>query len=441
MSENYIYISDLPWTKVSYTDLMPRVDKSSSKKNIELTVNGTKKEYEKGVGAYANCEILYDISNMNIYKLQAVIGIQYNTPNYNTMVNYKIKADGEIIYNKENIRTGFSETIDININKGVKYLVLITEHSGSQSLGCDSVWADAKLFFEEKPLLNANYIYTLASKLDNKKVLSFLGGKLYLTNSSKEINEMFQILYDSQFCDFKIFSLGENLINTNKFKILGLDKNKKLVCDYEENIASFKWNLIDYNNEFFIISNKDNPDLVIEILNYQSDKDKIDVNVGSIKDFFDAFSQNQRFIINPLNLFNKITNDINEENNYTIKSLLENKYLSFDENTSQVYVSDEISKTNWKVKFIGELGSFKIVDICKEILDDRILSYNSNNEIIYYEDFDIKGKFILENLNDNIYIIRSNENINEAISLVDNKLKLTSINYNDNQKFMLIRNN
>lgn len=439
MNNNYMYLSDLPWLRISYTNLMPRIDTTSSKKHIALTIGGIKKEYAKGIGAYANCEISYDISDMNIYKFKATVGIQHNTNNYNSMVNYKIKADGEIIYSIENIKLGSYIDIDVDIDMGIKELKLITEYSSTYSLGCDCVWADAKIFFNKPSNINTNYIYTISTELDNGKVISVQNKKLYLINSNKELNEMFQFIYDNRTYDFKILSLSEDSINDTNYKVIGLNESKKLVCDYEKNLTSYKWCLIE-DNGLFIIVNKDNPELVIEINNYQNDKDKIEVNIGAIKDFTDSSSKNQHFYINQLDLIKKNELNIINKKSYFIKSFSENKYLSYDKDIKKVYLSDELNKTGWNLKVITQLGNLKIIDIYKENMDDMIISYNSNNEIIYYDDFDTNGKFVLENLSGSTYIIRTNKDYNKVVSAENSNLQITPISYKNNEKFILIEN-
>lgn len=82
---------------------------------------------------------------------------------------------------------------------------------------------------------------------------------------------------------------------------------------------------------------------------------------------------------------------------YAIKVLSEDKYISYDPNDNNLSISDDIGYSNWRLDPKETNNEFNLVDIYIDNID-IILSYDSNDNVIYYEDFDISGKWILEDL-------------------------------------------
>lgn len=123
---------------------------------------------------------------------------------------------------------------------------------------------------------------------------------------------------------------------------------------------------------------------------------------------------------------------------YAIKILSEDKYISYDPNDNNLSISDDIGHSNWRLDPKETNNEFNLVDIYIDNID-IILSYDSNDNVIYYEDFDISGKWILEDLGSDLYIIRTSADINKVISVEEDILKIVDITYNDNQKFKFIK--
>ena len=123
---------------------------------------------------------------------------------------------------------------------------------------------------------------------------------------------------------------------------------------------------------------------------------------------------------------------------YAIKILSEDKYISYNPNDNNLSISDDIGHSNWRLDPKEINNEFNLVDIYIDNID-IILSYDSNDNVIYYEDFDISGKWILEDLGSDLYIIRTSADINKVISVEEDILKIVDITYNDNQKFKFIK--
>ncbi|MGG7177353.1 NPCBM/NEW2 domain-containing protein [Clostridium paraputrificum] len=140
------YVSDMEWE--SAVSGWKTVNKDSAVNlinKIKLKVNGEIKEFDKGIGAATNAEIIYkldgDYTNFSTY-----VGTDKNYDDSRTTIIFKIFADGEEVYTSNVIRKDSeAELVNLDIT-GVKELKLVADNADGNGLGDFASWADTKLY-------------------------------------------------------------------------------------------------------------------------------------------------------------------------------------------------------------------------------------------------------------------------------------------------------
>ncbi|MFR4003045.1 MAG: NPCBM/NEW2 domain-containing protein, partial [Romboutsia timonensis] len=100
----YDYISDLDWE--SAESGWKTVNKDSAvntTSKIKLNIDGTIKEFDKGLGAAQNSEIVYNLDGEYTY-FTTYVGTDKNYDHNSTSVKFKIFADGEEVYTSDVMR-------------------------------------------------------------------------------------------------------------------------------------------------------------------------------------------------------------------------------------------------------------------------------------------------------------------------------------------------
>ena len=140
------YLSDIEWE--SATSGWEKVQKDlavGSNKKIKLNVDGTIKEFDKGIGAATDAEIIYNLDG----KYTAFTTYLGTDKNYNvnaTSIVFKIYADGEEVYTSDLIRTNSeAEFVSLDVT-GVKELKLVADDNGDGGYGDFASWADTKVY-------------------------------------------------------------------------------------------------------------------------------------------------------------------------------------------------------------------------------------------------------------------------------------------------------
>lgn len=149
------HASDVEW--VSATSGWREVNKDSavaSTNKIKLKVNGEIKEFDKGIGAATNAEIIYDISHGQYGYFTTYVGTDKNYDDNRTTIVFKILADGEEVYSsdvmKKDSEAGFV-TLDLT---GVKELKLIANDYEGNGLGDFASWGEPTFYIQNgKPSL------------------------------------------------------------------------------------------------------------------------------------------------------------------------------------------------------------------------------------------------------------------------------------------------
>ena len=140
------YLSDLEWE--SAVSGWKNVNKDSAvnlSEKIKLKVNGEIKEFDKGIGAATNAEIVYKLDG-NYTNFSTYLGTDKNYDDNRTTIIFKIFADGEEVYSSDVIRKD-SEAEFVNLDvTGVKELKLVADDADKNGLGDFASWADTKVY-------------------------------------------------------------------------------------------------------------------------------------------------------------------------------------------------------------------------------------------------------------------------------------------------------
>ncbi|SCH85311.1 NPCBM/NEW2 domain [uncultured Clostridium sp.] len=144
-SENK-YLSDMDWEVA--TSGWRSVNKDSavaSTNKIKLNIDGTINEFDKGIGAATNAEIVYNLDGNYSY-FTTYLGTDKNYNDNRTSIIFRIFADGEEIYTSDVIRKDSkAEFVSLDIT-GVKELKLVADDAGDGGLGDFTSWADTKVY-------------------------------------------------------------------------------------------------------------------------------------------------------------------------------------------------------------------------------------------------------------------------------------------------------
>lgn len=139
-----IYVSDMDWETDKGGYFENTRDRCGCGAAMKVYEGGNEKEYEKGIGTHAPSEISVRIDGMGATRFLAQAGISACQESGNRAnVNYVVKADGEEIFRQNDVRSGESVPVELDV-EGVKVLTLITETNGEDS-NDHALWADAKL--------------------------------------------------------------------------------------------------------------------------------------------------------------------------------------------------------------------------------------------------------------------------------------------------------
>ncbi len=201
------YLSDISyksakvgWGKVSK-------DTNINGRSIVLYSMYGKDTFEKGIGAHAPSQVVYDIKNKGYTNFESYIGLNQNAYNTNGSVIFKVYVDGTLKYNS-GVMAGKTpyKYVDVNI-KGAKEVKLIVDSNGKKRNDY-SIWADAKFVSKDSaPLIEAtNIAYEKDDEINfndilrNVKATDVEDGDLtskvtYTTNYKKGSTGNFDIVY------------------------------------------------------------------------------------------------------------------------------------------------------------------------------------------------------------------------------------------------------
>ncbi|MGL4952505.1 MAG: NPCBM/NEW2 domain-containing protein, partial [Culicoidibacterales bacterium] len=163
--------SDLVWQ--SATSGWKTVNKDSAVSvtdPIKLNIDGIVQTFEKGIGAAANAEIVYDLTGTEYEYFTSYVGTDKNFNDTRTTVQFSVLADGVEVYRSSEMgQYSQAEFINLPIT-GVKELRLIADNVDGNGLGDFTSWGDPQFItVDSKPTLTgveATTILPFHSKLD-----------------------------------------------------------------------------------------------------------------------------------------------------------------------------------------------------------------------------------------------------------------------------------
>lgn len=143
---NSTYVSDMEWdSAVSGWKTVNKDSAVNLSSKIKLKVNGEIKEFDKGIGAATNAEIVYKLDG-NYTNFSTYVGTDKNYNDNRTTIIFKIFADGEEVYTSDVIRRDSeAELVNLDVT-GVKELKLVADNADGNGLGDFASWADTKLY-------------------------------------------------------------------------------------------------------------------------------------------------------------------------------------------------------------------------------------------------------------------------------------------------------
>ena len=141
------YISDIEWESAvsGWLKVNKDIPVGNLSSKIKLNVNGEIREFEKGLGAATNAEIVYQLDG-KYTNFSTYVGTDKNYNDNRTTIIFKIFADGEEVYTSDVIRRD-SEAEFVNLDvTGVRELKLVADNVDGNGLGDFASWADTKLY-------------------------------------------------------------------------------------------------------------------------------------------------------------------------------------------------------------------------------------------------------------------------------------------------------
>ncbi len=157
------YLSDMEWeSAVSGWKTVNKDSAVNSTNKVKLKVNGEIKEFDKGIGAATNAEIVYNLDG-NFTNFSTYVGTDKNYDDNRTTIIFKIFADGEEIYTSDVIRRNTeAELVNLDVT-GVKELKLVANDADGNGLGDFASWGDTKVY-----TTNAKPKLTIPSSVSTK---------------------------------------------------------------------------------------------------------------------------------------------------------------------------------------------------------------------------------------------------------------------------------
>ena len=143
---DFKYLTDINWeSAVSGWKSVNKDSAVNSKNKIKLKVDGTIKEFDRGIGAATDAEIVYNLNGeYNLFT--TYLGTDKNYDLSATTIIFKIYADGKEVYSSDVIRTNSNaEFVSLDVT-GVKELKLVADDAGDSGYGDFASWADTKIY-------------------------------------------------------------------------------------------------------------------------------------------------------------------------------------------------------------------------------------------------------------------------------------------------------
>ena len=297
------YISDIEWeSAVSGWKTVNKDSAVNLKNKIKLNINGEIKEFDKGIGAATNAEIVYNLDG-NYTNFSTYVGTDKNYNHNKTTIIFKIFADGEEVYTSDVIRRDSkADLVNLDVT-GVKELRLVADDADGNLLGDFASWADTKLYItNSKQEFNYEELEAVVKEAKNhvKDDYTEESFKIFEEALNKAEIMLADKISTQDEIDFMISVLNEAISNLEKSIDLNevitiKDENLKASIKKELNLSSnnitvgdmYKLTSLSCQNEW--ISS-------LEGLEYAKNLESLNVSYNQIKD------------LSPLENLEKLTN-------------------------------------------------------------------------------------------------------------------------------------
>jgi len=146
VTSDYTYLSDLDAKSASVGWGQLRKDKSPSGGTITLMRQGLAAAYLKGLGAHANSEVVYDVTDKGYDFFESYIGLdQAVKGNTASSATFEVYVDGVKKYESDVFKSGTEhEYVKVPITGAAEVKLVTTDANLNGNSSDHTVWADAK---------------------------------------------------------------------------------------------------------------------------------------------------------------------------------------------------------------------------------------------------------------------------------------------------------
>ncbi|WP_195266780.1 NPCBM/NEW2 domain-containing protein [Clostridium sp. 1001275B_160808_H3] len=246
------YLSDLEWkSAVSGWRTVNKDSAVNSSNKIKLKVNGEVREFNKGIGAATNAEIIYELDG-NYSNFSTYVGTDKNYNDNRTTIIFRIFADGEEVYTSDVIRKD-SEAEFVNLDvTGVTELKLVADDADGSGLGDFASWADTKLYTTNaKPKLTIpkSISTKVGQEIDLNQEYSAIDSEDGDLTSNVEVTGEVNFNKPGKYpINYKVIdSDGNEVVKTRNIAVVNMEDYKYLT-EYDWKSANSGWGTVRKDN-------------------------------------------------------------------------------------------------------------------------------------------------------------------------------------------------
>ncbi|MFJ7737184.1 NPCBM/NEW2 domain-containing protein [Lysinibacillus sp. NPDC097287] len=225
---DFAYISDMDAKLANIAWGGLKKDLAPAGSAITLVRQGLDTTYEKGIGAHANSEVVYDIDGKGFDFFESYIGIDQAMKGRASSATFEVWIDGEKKFSSDVFKAGTEhEFVKVPVT-GAKEVKLVTTDANNGNESDHTVWADAKFTQDSsKPTI------TLSEELTFVK-----------------LNSDFDVLQDVEVLDTEDGNLIEQVnVTTNGFNV-----NKTGTYNVEYSVTDSDGNTVKKAREIYVYS-------------------------------------------------------------------------------------------------------------------------------------------------------------------------------------------
>ncbi|UEL47268.1 NPCBM/NEW2 domain-containing protein [Terrisporobacter hibernicus] len=241
-------------------------DKAPAGSAISVLVDDEETTFGKGIGAHANSEITFDLSDKNYEFFTSRIGLDgKERGNTNASAKFKVLVDGKEVFESKTFKTNDdSQVINIPVN-GASEIKLITDQANNNNASDHTVWADAKfLVTNSKPEITTEDVQIeVGQVIDiNKNVTAKDAEDGDLTSSVEVISNnfeknkigRFEVVYrvtnsDKNTTEKTRYITAYEVFDVKKSKYLGFDNLEQYNEQFKIPVSSISNNAGNYGSD------------------------------------------------------------------------------------------------------------------------------------------------------------------------------------------------